>query len=121
LSTIDTERIDGVVVARLPYEVDLAIADTVGSDLLAAVANEATGLVIDLSGTRYLDSAGISMLFRTRDRLRDRRQRVGVVCPPGSPLARLLEIVALDSAMPVHTAQPEAIADVARRVISGSG
>ena len=58
-----------MVVARLTGEVDMTNAAYIGDELTKAVPNEALGLVIDLTGTRYLDSAAIELLFELARKL----------------------------------------------------
>jgi STAS domain len=49
-------------VARLTGEIDLSNAPSLERTMLDSVPNTATGMVVDLSGVSYLDSAGIRML-----------------------------------------------------------
>ena len=49
------DRRDGSVVARLSGEVDMSNATYVRDQLLASMPNEALALVLDITGTRYLD------------------------------------------------------------------
>lgn len=59
MSPLDIEKIDGVPIAHVHGDIDAAtqqqLAYTLGPD--------ASSLIIDLSDTRYLDSAGIDMLL----------------------------------------------------------
>jgi anti-anti-sigma factor len=103
------ERFDGVSVARLPSDVDAANALNLGQELAASLGHDATDLVVDLGATRYLDSAGIHMLFRLDARLRQRRQRLRVVVPRESPILRLLEIASLSKSVPLYPSIPEAV------------
>jgi len=43
----------------------------------------------------YMDSTGISLLHDLATRLRERSQQLIVVCPPGSPPRRVLELTGL--------------------------
>ena len=92
----------GHVVARLDGEVDVTNAGRVGEELIGSVANEAVGLVVDLSGTRYLDSAAIELVFDLARRLDRRRQSLALVVPAGSPLTRVLELTGVPTAAPMH-------------------
>ena len=65
-----------VLVARVSGEVDLSNAASVTDRLIEATPNSATALVLDLSGTRYLDSSGVRMLFELAQRLRNRGQEL---------------------------------------------
>jgi anti-anti-sigma factor len=85
-----------VVVVRIEEEVDLSNADRLGAQAAKAVPNSAAGLVIDLSGAAYIDSAGIGLLFRLGERLQRRRQHLAVVVPDESPVRRVLVVSAID-------------------------
>jgi len=50
-------------VIRLSGEVDLSNADELRSDIVQAVPHEASGVVLDLTETTYLDSTGIRLLL----------------------------------------------------------
>ena len=101
-----------VIVARITGEIDLASAEGVGAELSAAVPNRALGLVIDLSGTSYLDSSGVSLVFELTERLRRRQQQLRLVVPEAAPLRRVLRIVDPDGAVPIVTSVEEASAQI---------
>jgi anti-sigma B factor antagonist len=102
VSAVRTERVDGVCVARPREDIDAASARRVRDALAECVDEGCDSLVLDLSETRYVDSAGIDMLFRLSELLRERRARLQLVIPRESNLARLAAIVALPSIVPVH-------------------
>ncbi|HEX8054067.1 MAG TPA: STAS domain-containing protein [Thermoleophilaceae bacterium] len=84
---------EGVVIAALPDEIDLANARGITSMVSAAVPNEAVGVVLDLSGTTYLDSSGVHLIFDLADRLGARQQRLVLAVPETSNVRRVLELV----------------------------
>ncbi len=87
-----------VVIARLDGEIDLANTPTLSAAILEAVPNDAVGLVVDLSGVRYIDSVAIRMLFTFVRTLQDSRQGMAIAVPPDSPVQKLLKITHLDEA-----------------------
>ena len=93
---------DGVVVAALPEEIDLANARGIGSIVAAAVPNEAVGVVLDLSGTTYLDSSGVHLVFDLADRLGARQQRLVLAVPETSNVRRVLELVDVGVVAPME-------------------
>lgn len=101
---VDIEERDGgaVVVARLTGELDMAVAQSVGSQIAEAVPSAARGVVVDMSGLDFMDSSGVSMLFALARRVGRRRQALHLVAPEGRAVARVLEIVEFDRAAPVH-------------------
>lgn len=102
MSSLDHEQIEGVSIARLHEDVDATNAAKVQQQLAEALGPDTWSLVVDLSDTRYLDSAGIDMLLRLSDRLDHRRAKLFLVIPETSQLKRLAAIVGLPDAMSVH-------------------
>lgn len=94
-------RHGGHVTVRLDGDLDIADVEQVRLSILDAVGDEAQGLVVDLSTTRYIDSAGIHMLFDLVRRLQERRQTMAIALPDDSSIATLLKITNVDQAMPV--------------------
>jgi anti-sigma B factor antagonist len=111
----DTERHDGVPVVRPREDIDAANAAALREQLAECVDSGTDRLIVDLTGTRYIDSAGIDMLFRLGELLRQRRATLLLVIAPESNLARLAEIVGLAHAMPVLGTVQEALGAPAQR------
>ena len=107
---IAVERRGGTLVAHLGGEIDMTNAGYVRDELLATAPNDALALVIDLGDCRYLDSAGIEVLFDLSRRLRRRRQDLRIAAPPGSPLRRVLELTEVNSVAPIHETLDSALA-----------
>ena len=66
-------------------------------------------LVIDLSQTTYLDSAGINLMFALGDELRSRQLTLRLVIAPASPIARMLTITGLDRVYPTYPTVADAV------------
>ena len=73
-------------------DLDLSNLHAVHIALLDATPNAALGLVIDLSGVVFLDSAGVETLFRLQRSLAIRQQRFAVAIPPDAMIRRALEL-----------------------------
>jgi anti-anti-sigma factor len=108
---IAIDRRGDVVVARLSGEVDMSNSGYVGEELTKSVSNEAPALVVDLSHTRYIDSAAIELLFDLARRLARRRQELRLVLPSGSPLRRVLALTEIGHVAPVHETLEGALPD----------
>lgn len=108
MSRLVLERVDGVPVARPSEDIDAANARVL-RDELAACLQGADTLVLDLGATRYIDSAGIDMLFRLNELLRQRRATLLLVIPQSSQLTRLAQIVALPSVVAIHESVEQAL------------
>jgi anti-anti-sigma factor len=90
-----------VVLARLRGEVDLSNAALVKEQLLDAVPNTATALVLDLSDTEYLDSSGIRVIFELAGRLASRGQKLELVVPDPSVIKRVLVLTEVEQVVPI--------------------
>ncbi len=104
---VSIERRDRWMVASLTGEVDMTNAYSVGEALTSPVPNDTDGLVIDLSGLRYLDSAGVELVFDLASRLGNRRQQLRLALPPDSPLRRLLALTGVEAVAPLHESVEE--------------
>jgi anti-anti-sigma factor len=67
-------------------------AEGIGAAVLEATGNETLGVVLDLTDVRYLDSAGIYVVFGMRSRLRARGQVLRLVIPGASPVDDALRL-----------------------------
>jgi anti-anti-sigma factor len=100
-----------VPVATVHGEVDSSNAGEIGDRLRFLLTNQLAALVLDLSATTYIDSAGINLIFALGEELRSHQQRLHLVVDPGSPIARMIAITGLDKAVPVHASPAEALAE----------
>jgi anti-anti-sigma factor len=110
LAQLSFEQHDGVPAARLRGDLDAANARSVVAELETSLSNRAPGLILDLREAVYLDSAGMTVLFELRKRLRDRRQSLTLVVDPASGLARALTIGGVLDAIAHHATIEEALA-----------
>ena len=110
---VSIDRQDGIVVAKVSGEFDISRAVSVRDALVAALENQDFGLVVDLQGTTYLDSAGINTLFELAERLNDRQQRLVAVLPDRAVIRRVVELVKLESVMGIARTVDDARAQVA--------
>ena len=67
-----------------------------------AVDNHDLGLVVDLSETRYLDSAGVNLLFELAEDLTERQLAFALVVPEGGLVERVVMLVDLASVAQLH-------------------
>jgi anti-anti-sigma factor len=115
MSWIEVERRNGIPVARPLADIDAANAAAMREELAACIVDGPDTLVVDLSDTKYVDSAGLDMLLRLGALLDDRRARLILVIPPESQLSRLAAIVGLPVAIPVHATVEDGLAANAER------
>jgi anti-sigma B factor antagonist len=99
-----------VRVVHVDGDIDLARAPELREQLRRVVRNDDHGLVVDLTGVGYLDSAGVNTLFEVSEDLATRRLELAVVVPEGGLLDRVVEIVDLRSAARVERSVEAAVA-----------
>jgi anti-anti-sigma factor len=113
LARVVEERGDDVSIAAIEGELDASNVHEVGQRLRTLLTNRSTALVVDLTGTTYLDSAGINMLFELSGELTDRQQRLRLVVPASTPTLRMLQIAGLIGTIPTHETRSAALAQQA--------
>jgi anti-anti-sigma factor len=106
------ERQGSVPVARLVGEIDISRAVAIRDALVRELTNQDYGMVVDLQGTTYLDSAGINVLFELAERLDGRQQKLIAVLPDRTVVRRVVELVNLESVMGVSDTIEQAKADI---------
>jgi anti-anti-sigma factor len=111
---IELSREGRVVVARMPAEVEISQAPELRGQLMQAMDNRDLGLVTDMTATGYLDSSGVNMLFELHEGLAARQLQMAVVMPQGGLVERVMSIVDLGSAMPIHRDVESAVDDIRR-------
>jgi anti-sigma B factor antagonist len=90
-------------------EIDLYTAPDLKAVLSQVIEEGATGVVIDLSGTTFLDSTGLGVLIGALKRLRSRDGALAVVNVDDS-IARTFEITGLDQIFVIRGSRDEALA-----------
>jgi anti-anti-sigma factor len=92
-----------LISARLPREVDAANQSRVSLDLLGALdayAPQVSGLIIDMSQTKFIDSAGLRALLAVQARAAGLGTAVWLAAP-SQEVRRFLSLVDITGRMPV--------------------
>ena len=97
-----------VLTARITGEIDLSNASELEETIVDAVPNTALGMVVDLSGVEYLDSAGVRMLVHLVERFRWRQQIMRAAAPDGSRVRGVLSMAGADGVISVDATVTEA-------------
>jgi anti-anti-sigma factor len=118
LADVQFSERDRVVIARLTGEIDLSNAGAIESAIAEATPNHALALILDVGALGYLDSAGIHLIYKLREKLRARGQSLRLVIPADSPANDALRLAGvsrnvdtaetLDAAMAEFTAETPA-------------
>ena len=91
-----------VRVVAVEGDVDISRAPVLRQELRRSVDNHDLGLVVDLSETRYLDSAGVNVLFELAEDLTERQLTFALVVPEGGLVERVVMLVDLASVAQLH-------------------
>src|ERR1700761_2255138 len=92
-------------------EIDLTNAEGLRDALLSALNAGALGLVVDMTATTFIDSAGVTALVRASRRARDSGATVRLAVAAPSIL-RVLNLVGIDQLIKVRPSVAEALASL---------
>jgi anti-sigma B factor antagonist len=109
LARITDEHHGAVPVVAIAGEIDASNAEEIAERLRAALSNRSETLVVDLSDTTYIDSAGLNVLFELSTALHERQQELHLIVGQPSPIARMVTIVGLDAAVQTHPTRTAAL------------
>lgn len=109
---ISTEQAGpGATVIALTGEVDLYTCPEFKQELLRVIADGATLVVVDLTGTTFVDSTALGVFIRGVERLRAEGGRLVVVCVDPN-LTKIFEVTGLDRIFSIYRSRQEALAQV---------
>ena len=95
-------------------EIDLTNAENLRDALLSALNAGARGLVVDMSATTFIDSAGVTALVRASRRAAATEATVRLaVTAPG--VLRVLNLVGIDQLIEVHPSVADAVESLPQR------
>lgn len=101
-------RLEAVVTTRgewttlvLDGEVDMASAPQLERALAAQLAAGATRLMVDLREVTFMDSTGLTVLFRAHEDAVAAGAEYVVVCSPG-PVRRVIEVSGVGGVVPIY-------------------
>ncbi len=107
-------RIDdqnGIVVLTINGDLGMASTQAFKCAISEALQRNPTAFVIDLSGVKYLSSAGISVLVEAQDRFGN--HELFAVVADGPMTGRILQMLDLGDLLSVHETVDKALAAVA--------
>lgn len=99
------------ILAVVAGEIDSSNAAELQRAVADNVPAAAQMLVLDLSATSYVDSAGVELIFELARRLAARRQDLAVIAPPDSGVRRVLELCDVGSVARLEASLREVEAD----------
>jgi anti-sigma B factor antagonist len=89
-------------------EIHVTTAPEFSRRLNSAIAHGKTAVVLDLTGTEFIDSTGLSVLLNGLRKVTRQRGRMALVCTNPTVL-RLFEITRLDSTFDICATREEAL------------
>ena len=103
------QMIEGVPVVATPEEIDITNADQLRTALAEAARHAQGTFVVDMTKTRFCDTAGLHALVAAYKRSQTEGGQVLLVMP-GSGVLRIFAITGLDSVIPNVASLEEALA-----------
>jgi anti-sigma B factor antagonist len=99
----------GIAVVGLTDEIDLYTCPEFKQELLRVIADGATFIVVDLTGTTFIDSTALGVIIRGVERLKQRDGRLVVVCADPN-IVKIFEVTGLNRIFSVYGSRDEALA-----------
>jgi anti-sigma B factor antagonist len=112
--------INGIPVVTAPAEIDATTAEQLQAVLLHSAARGHATIVVDMTRTRFCDSAGLTVLVRAHNRTVAEGGELRLVIAAGSAVARVFAITRLDLIIPLFSSLDEALAPRPAAVIRPS-
>lgn len=106
-----TEVIGGMPVVAAPTEIDIATADDLERALLAAAACGHTVILVDMTGTRFCDSAGLRVLAAAHRRAVAEGGELRLVPPAGGSVVHVLTLTGMGRLIPIFGSLEEALTE----------
>ena len=100
---------DATAILAISGSVDLTTAPSLRDRLAELIDDGRLCIVVDLTGTDFLDSTGLGALVAALKRLRMRSGEIRVVCAAGH-VRKVFEITSLDRVFALHDTLEAALA-----------
>ncbi|MBV9383043.1 MAG: STAS domain-containing protein [Streptosporangiaceae bacterium] len=104
--------IKGVAVVETPAEIDITTADQLRAALLYAISNRHPLVVVDMTSTRFCDSAGLHALIAAYKRAHAEDGELRLVIPADGALPRVLTLTGIDHFLPCFASLEDALGPV---------
>jgi anti-sigma B factor antagonist len=104
---LSVERDRGRAWVVVAGEIDLATADSV-REVLRAELDTGAPVLVDLAACTFIDSVGLSVLIEAANTASNGREPAFGIVAPSPEVRRLIELIQLDSLIPVFDSATEA-------------
>ena len=106
---LEVDVVRGVPVVTAPEEIDLTNVPGLRAALLEAAADGSPALVVDMTRTRFCDSAGLRVLVDVHKRSLAEGGAV-LLAVPAAAVLRVLALTGIDQVIPTFASLEEAVA-----------
>ena len=108
IASVTMGEVNGVCIATLDGDIDLAVVDRVGAELDGAAGPAVPSLVVDLTSVTYIDSAGVHLLFKLANRRHAGGGTTRLAVAAG-PVRRVLELTGVEAALAMDSSVDQAV------------
>ncbi|MCJ7728402.1 MAG: STAS domain-containing protein [Sedimentisphaerales bacterium] len=105
---VKTQNYNGVTIVVLQGELDSDVAELFRNTITDVIAKHKTGIVLDMSGVGFIDSAGLEQLLWTRNYCSENKCELRLAGLDEN-CARVLEITRLESEFDCYTELAQAV------------
>ncbi len=109
---MNTERKDGVLIAKPEGRIDGVNARDFHDALNAAIAEDDNPVIVDLAAINYISSAGLRTFLLIAKTLQQRSAEFAL-CSLSEPIREIFEISGFDKIIAIHASEEEALAALA--------
>ena len=103
---VTVERRPDAALISVTGEIDLANAKITEQQILQGIGDGLSTVTLDLTGLRYIDSAGLWILFRLGTALTTAGIAGEVVVPADGPIRRMVDTAGVAAVLPVRAPRP---------------
>ena len=96
------------VIVRLPAEIDMVNAESIGEELAAMCGPGVAVVIADMTATTFCDSMGVRMLVLARRQAVTGGTDLRLVLP-GPHVLRVMKILGVDAVLPIYRSVDEAL------------
>lgn len=95
---LDANRIGDVITIMVEGELDLLTAPKLAARIASLLRRRPADVIVDLSPTGFIDSAGLAMLLNLQRRVERKGKHLRVMCHDG-PVRRVIEVARLEDTL----------------------
>jgi anti-sigma B factor antagonist len=111
--------VSGVPVVVTPEEIDITTAEQLRAALRDATGGGHAVAVVDMSGTRFVDSSAVHALLEAHQEARREGVELRLVVPADGPVPRIMRLLGVDHFMDSSPTRAEALGRAAPAVAEG--